>query len=82
MWLINEFESFYTDGKKDCFVNMLTIDVRRKRYMHDENVSDLCTDGYDEEGNYCCSTYVSSAIFDILLKGVKDAGFIKYVPEE
>lgn len=82
MSFATEFEMFYTDSEDEELVNQISIDVRRKRYILDENVHWLCTDGYDEEDNPICSIYVSSVIFDILLKGVKDAGFVRYVPEE
>jgi len=80
MSFATEFEMFYTDGENEDVVNEICINVRNKCYILYENEDLICTDGYDEEDNPICAIYVSRFVFDILLKGVKDAGFVKYVP--
>ena len=36
---------------------------------------DYITDGYDEEGNMICSSYVSREVFELLVDAVKSKGY-------
>ena len=78
-FLAKNWEMFYTDAKvqddDESLVDQVSIDVVNKRYLVDESVDLLVTDGCDEEGVEICSTYVSREIFDIILQGLKLNGY-------
>ena len=78
-FLAKNWEMFFTESKiqnkeKDL-VDQVSIDVVNKRYLVDESVDLLVTDGCDEEGTEIYSTYVSKEIFDIILQGLKLKGY-------
>jgi len=80
MFLVTEWEMFYTKSKNDDdLVDQISIDVRNKRYILDIDVSDLATDGYDDADNAINSVYVSRDVFDILVSGMKQKNFTEYV---
>ena len=81
MTVATAWENFYTDSDKgEDFVNHISIDVANKRFILDEGVSYLITDGFDENSKEVYSTYVSKAIFDMILKGVKENNYTEYRP--
>lgn len=79
MGFVKNWELFYTDAKgtstEDDLVDQVEIDVANKRYVLLEGVSDLVTDGYCEDGEPIESTYVSRAVFDMLLDALKRSGY-------
>lgn len=79
MFLVKDWEMFYTDSHKsleeEFLVDQISIDKVNKRYILDIDAYDLVTDGYDAENNQVNSTYVSRFIFDIIVEGVKQSGF-------
>ena len=79
MFLVKDWEMFYTDSHKSLeeerLVDQISIDKVNKRYILDIDAYDLVTDGYDAENNQVNSTYVSRFIFDIIVEGVKQSGF-------
>ena len=73
---------FYTKSLNDKeLVDQIYIDGKSKRYILDIDVSDLVTDGYDEDYNPIDSTYVSRTVFDIIVEGIKQKKYVKYVGE-
>ena len=82
MFLATEWEMFYTESKgNDELVDQISIDEKNKRYMLEINAHDEVTDGYDEKGNEVVSWYVSRLVFDIIVKGIEERGFVKFVGE-
>lgn len=73
------WENFYTDSDKgEDFVDHISLDVANKRYILDEGITYLVTDGLDENGNEVISNYVSKAVFSMLLKGVQEKNYTRY----
>ena len=83
MSFATEWERFYTENVDDPdnydIVDYLCLNPKTKEYSLEIGANSLVTDGEDEDGNEIYSTYVSRFIFDLLVKGVKDAKFIKSV---
>ena len=80
MFVVNEWEMFYTDSKNDEYlVDQVSIDVKNKRYMLEIDANDMVTDGYDELGNEIRSTYVIREVFDIIISGLKQKNYIELV---
>lgn len=81
MFNVTEWELFYTksDKDEDYLVNQICIDVVNKRYILETDVPCHATDGFDSFGNEIFSDYVSKAVFDMLVKSVKDNGFTQYM---
>ena len=77
MFLVKDWEMFYTDLKSgdDDFVDQISIDIVNKRFILDERVSFMATDGYDVMGEIIASIYVKREIFDILLAGLIENGY-------
>lgn len=75
MFLITEWEMFYTDTEDADTIDQISIDTANRRYILDTNVSFLASDGCDDEENEVSSTYVSRAVFDLLLAGLKQNGY-------
>lgn len=92
MGFTSEWEDFhvYTNHTEDeDFVDNISINVKRKEYILDIEVSDFMLDSFDydamvNEGKeiYYESTKVSREIFDIIVAGVKEKGFKRLVREE
>ena len=76
---------FHTDSKlandDNCLVDQICIDVQNKEYYILKDVEDYVTDGYDEEDNLYCSTYVNREIFDLLVYAVQSQGYALKEPE-
>ena len=78
MKLTTEWEMFYTDSKNyEDLVHQISIDIENKRYVLDINAEIWVTDGEDENGNEIYSNYVSRFIFDLILKSLKELGFVE-----
>ena len=79
MFLMKNWELFYTHAKgvkeEDNLVDQVSIDTVNKRYVLDEGVSDMLTDGYDEENEPIYSTYVSREVFAMLVDALKRNGY-------
>ena len=79
MLSIKNCETFYTVSRKatdeDDLVDQISIDKDRKEYFLQENEDCNITDGYLPGGYEINSLYVSRLIFDIIVEGVKNAGF-------
>ena len=79
MLSIKNCEIFYTVSRKatdkDDLVDQISIDKDRKEYFLQENEDCNITDGYLPGGYEINSLYVSRLIFDIIVEGVKNAGF-------
>ena len=79
MFLVKDWEMFYTDShkssKEEYLVDQISIDKVNKRYILDIDANDLVTDGYDGEMNEVNSMFVSRFIFDIIVQGIKERGF-------
>ena len=79
MFLMKNWELFYTDAKgakeEDDLVDQVSIDTVNKRYVLDEGVSDMLTDGYDEENEPIYSKYVSREVFAMLVDALKRNGY-------
>ena len=78
MFLVKDWEMFYTDlksGDDDDFVDQISIDIVNKRFILDERVSFMATDGYDVTGEEIASIYLKREIFDVLLAGLIDNGY-------
>lgn len=82
MFSAREWEMFYTESLWDTdLVDQISIDLRHRKYMLETDVNDLVTDGFDEEGEPVCSTFVSRFIFDLIVSGVKKKGLVEFVGE-
>lgn len=82
MFLAREWEMFYTESKWDTMlVDQISIDMQNQRYILEIDANDLVTDGYDEEDEPICSTFVSRFIFDLIVSGVKKKGLVEFVGE-
>lgn len=78
MFVATEWEMFYTRSKgNNELVDQISIDKNNKRYVLDVDAVDMITDGEDGFGNEIVSWYVSRLVFDIIVQGVKDKGFIE-----
>ena len=78
MFVATEWEMFYTHSKgNDELVDQISIDEKNKRYRLEINAVDMITDGEDGFGNEIVSWYVSRLVFDIIVHGIKDKGFIE-----
>lgn len=77
MFNVTEWELFYTCSEKDedNLVDQIYIDVVNKRYLLELDAPCLVTDGFDECGNEIFSDYVSKAVFDMIVWGVKQNGY-------
>ncbi|MBQ7798431.1 MAG: hypothetical protein IJ371_04840 [Clostridia bacterium] len=78
MFLVKNWEMFYTIARQtgdEDLVDQVSIDVVNKRYLLDINVSDIMTDGYDDEMNEINSVYVSRFVFDLIIEGLNRQGF-------
>ena len=75
MFLITEWEMFYTDTEDADTIDQISIDTANRRYILDTNISFLAADGCDDEENEVSSTYVSRPIFNLLLEGLKQNGY-------
>ena len=75
----DDYERFYTDSKfskdDDFLVDQIYIDTKNKEYYIVEDEGDYITDGYDEEDNMICSSYVSREVFELLVDAVKSNGY-------
>ncbi len=78
-FLAKNWEMFYTESeiqnKEEDLVDQLSIDAVNKIFLLYKSVSDMVTDGYDDEGAEIYSTYISREIFDIILQGLKSKGY-------
>ena len=74
MALFKNGDSFYTDAK-GYGVDILSIDIEHKQFYLYKNASEIDTDGCDEFGEEYDSSYVSRAVFDMLLEAVKLHGY-------
>ncbi len=78
MQLTNNWEMFYTVSKNnEDLVDQISIDVKNKRYVLDIDANICVTDSVDKNDNYTDSVLVSRFIFDIILKSVKEKGFME-----
>lgn len=72
----DKWELFYTENEhNDELVDQIEIDQKGKTYKLLINAPDLVTDGYDEYFRYIESSYVSKEVFNIIVNGIKLAGF-------
>ena len=71
--------TFYEDEKR---VDMIDINVRRRRYELLTDVESWRVCETDEFGDYYEPVAVSREIFDIIVAGVKAKGYVRLVPEE
>lgn len=75
---IVEWEMFYTASKNnEDLVDQISIDVRNRRFVLDIDADDLITESVDENDNYTFSKDVSRFIFDLILKSIKELGFVE-----
>lgn len=80
---LTKWEMFYTDSKNnEDLVDQISIDADNKRYVLDIDAEDWVTDGEDENGNEIYSNYVSRYMFDLILKAIKENGFVELKAEE
>lgn len=79
MLLFRNSEMFYTGSQQatdeDDLVDQISIDRDSKEYYLQKNVGSHVTDGYLSDGYAIISYYVSRFVFDIIVEGVKRAGF-------
>lgn len=77
MFLVKDWEMFYTDSLvNEDLVDQLSVDVANKRYVLDVGAEIWATDGYDEDDDEICSNYVSRFVFNIIVEGLKQKGFV------
>lgn len=76
----DRWEMFYTNSLNDEeLVDQIYIDDKGKRFILDIDVNEMETDGYDENSEPIYSTYVSRTVFDIIVDGIKQKKYVKYV---
>ncbi|MCI2111747.1 MAG: hypothetical protein LKK13_05395 [Bacilli bacterium] len=74
-------EKPYKDGCP-MFVDMLSVDVKHRRFILDVHVDDRNTDGYYEDGSEVICTNLSRELLYILLEGLKRNGYKEYAEKE
>ena len=79
MFLISGWEMFYTErknGEKESKIfDELSIDVLNKRFILDENVSELLTKKRECMGSVWGSACISCESFDMLVEQLKAHGY-------
>ena len=74
MNLDDGWEKFYTDSKiKKDRVDEISIDIKNRRYILYLNEDITITDGEDSVE----ASYVSRFIFEIILNGITNLGFVE-----
>ena len=75
---IDKWEMFYTKSNNSAdFIDQISIDVENKRYILDLDADIAVTDSVDEEDNYTNSIEVGRFIFDLIIKSIKEMGFVE-----
>ena len=79
MLLMKNCEMFCTGSlevtDEDCLVDQILIDKDSKEYLLQKNEDERITDGHLANGYEINSVCVSRFIFDIIVDGVRCAGF-------
>lgn len=57
------------------YVDVISIDIKNKRYVLDIHCDERCMDGYYEDDTEKISVYMSREVFEMLLIGVKEKGY-------
>lgn len=83
------WEVFYTEANEpdgslsnDEWVDMLYIDVERKRYVLDRHILEMNTDGYYEDATEVVSHCISKTLFEIMVEAIQNKGFRRLVELE
>ncbi|MBQ8146162.1 MAG: hypothetical protein IJ039_05210 [Clostridia bacterium] len=72
----DNYERFYRESHySEDDVDIIVINAVKKEYTLGINTDEMNVDGYDLIGNPIFSTYVSDAVFDVIVMGVNAKGF-------
>lgn len=78
MSFADEWEEFYTESKAEdrWLVDIIAIDETKQEFILYIDTPYLAVEGYDENFQPIHVTYVSRFVFDMIVKGIQEKGFV------
>ena len=79
-FLSKDWEMFYTTSQNgdEKLIDQISIDKINKRYVLDIGAREICVNG-SQSYEPIVSCFVSRLVFDCILEGLKNKGFVEYV---